>query len=183
MSTKKKFILTGLAIWLALASLGGVWESAFAARQAAENSRTVSISSGKPADAWFGQAGVYFSNSAYSGKVILTRPALGTRKSPDARRGKQDLAASHRYLEFKVEDPAWKQVSLLRGLNYVYFNLNSEERVLWNKGDLAIYFFDTGEGEWVECLANHLVSKGDHGRLGCLAAYTGLYVLGETTDD
>jgi hypothetical protein len=182
MKTRKRITLACLALLFAVATLGGAWDTVSAAKLASKKTKTVSISAGKPVDAWLGKAGVYFTSSAYSGKLILTRPAVGTLRTQDSQLNKQDLKAHKRYLDIRVQDLAGKQVSLLRGLNYVYFNLNASERALWTKGDLGIYFFDTAQGKWVECLANHLVSKGKHGRLACLATHTGMYALAELVD-
>jgi hypothetical protein len=143
---------------------------------------TASLVAGQPNDVWLGNAGLYLPASVYGGKAVLERYEIGSLSIAEDRLDRQDLFPRQRYLEFTIYDSAAKQVKLPRGLVYAYFNLGYKEDALWEDGNLAIYYYDTYKGKWVECLANHFVDKGKYGRLACLATQTGLYALVETSE-
>jgi len=146
-------------------------------------SNVTAVSFNKPADIWQGRTGVYFPSSAYTGDVTLTRQWTSNLTKGDLRLERQHLALVDRYLDFKLETSTGLKVDRLVGLVYVYFNLYPEERRLWQKGELAIYTYDSNNQEWVECLANHLVPKGPYSyRLACLATKTGVYAMVRTIE-
>jgi hypothetical protein len=182
MNASKRTLCLLLAVCLGLAAAAAPWQAALAAAHSSSQTFTTALTGGKPNDIWLGNAGLYLPNSVYTGKAVLDRYQIGSLSSPDDRLDRQELFARQRYLEFHIYDSAGKEVLLPRGLVYVYFNLGYKENALWEDGDLSIYYYDQYHAKWVECLANHLVSKGKYGRLACVATQTGLYALVETSD-
>ena len=163
------------------------WGAGTSTQPAVSNASTVSnetmISFNKPADIWQGRTGVYFSSSAYSGQVTLTRQGTAKYSKMERQLAIQDLALMDRYLDFQLETSSGSKIDRLVGLVYVYFNLYPEERRLWQKGELVIYTYDPDSQEWVECLANHIVRKGPYSyRLACVATHTGVYAMVRSTD-
>jgi hypothetical protein len=175
--TNSKLLVMGLIAWGAGTSAQPI------ASNASTVSKETTISFNKPADIWQGRTGVYFSNSAYSGEVTLTRQWTARYFKMERQLVKQDLALMDRYLDFQLKTSSGRKIDRLVGLVYVYFNLYPEERKLWQKGDLAIYTYDPDNQEWGECLANHIVRKGLYSyRLACIATHTGVYAIVELTE-
>ena len=175
MSAKPRFLLVFMAVVLVTATAVSTWSAGSAAKE--KKSAIYDITAGQSADLWLGNEGLYMPSSVYTGKVILFRPAEADLKSPRALLEKDEIGEASRFLEVSVLGSDGKEIQLLHGFVYVYFNLNSIENSLWDKGQLAIYRYDEGKHSWSECVANNLVDKGAHGRLACLAPQSSLYAL------
>jgi hypothetical protein len=179
MNPFKRFLMSFLALWLALASLAGAWNGALAAGNDHSASVSVELVGSEAADIWLKRGGVFMESSAYNGMLTLTRQPASQLVLENFRLRAQDLSLHRTFLQFEVENFNGRQVKRLYGLVYVYFNLTRAERRLWDAGKLAIYQYDAYEREWVECLANRYVTRSVQGRVACLATQTGLYALAE----
>jgi hypothetical protein len=183
MNTTKRFLMTFLAIWLALATIAGSWSGASAAGGKGIPSITADLFGGDDTDVYLKRGGVYFQNSAYYGEIDLSRPAARDLPLETFRLRSQNLALHRTFLQFSVNKTSGSKVSRLRGLVYVYFNLSRAERKLWDQGMLAIYTYDAHERQWSECLANRYVTRSEQGRVACIATLTGLYAMAEDVGD
>ncbi|MGD2158453.1 MAG: hypothetical protein PVG32_16365 [Anaerolineales bacterium] len=162
----KKITLIVVALLIAFTAISIQWAPA----SAAAKSISKSISFGKPADIYLGNAGVYFANSNYTATAELTRERLNPTKS---------LRFTQRSVEIHLYDNKNKEIKNLFGYVYVYFNLNAEDRANWNKEKLSIYQFDTATKKWVECRTWLVSDKSSpYGRATCLISSFGTYALG-----
>ena len=127
------------------------------------------LHSGKPADLYRGNLGVSLPSSSYDGRLTLTRMDLN-----DTRR----LEFVARGIDVQVDASNADENGKVRGLVYVYFNLDEDLRELWRDGDLNIYRYDRDERAWVECPTTMVKSKNrPYGRLSCPITSFGVYGL------
>jgi hypothetical protein len=139
-------------------------------------SKEAELTAGKPAGAYQGRAGVYFTSAFTSGKLEVSRLDLENRSG-----GRALIFGSQRWLDVTLTDINGKQIKDLRGFVYVYFNLNSDDRAAWNKGNLSIYQYKAAEKDWVRCPTFVIQDKSaQFGRATCLITKTGLYSLATT---
>lgn len=128
---------------------------------------------GETVDFYRGNAGVFLPSSAYNGEIELSRI------STEATDPNQDIEFVHRLLEYRVFDGNDREVRLVRGLNYIYFNLNQQTFAAWDRGDLNIYHYNPDEREWEPCeFQIHIGTVNrPYGRLACVATEFGFYGL------
>lgn len=144
--TKKQLVVFGLILIFALTS--GYWQTAKAHRES--DSITRSLIREKPLDISIGKGGVYFPSSSYSGYVILTRVKPENTK---------ELRFTQRWTDIHVFESSGKEINSVYGYVYIYFNLNSEDYVAWNKGKLSIYHYNESKKAWEACETQLLASK------------------------
>jgi hypothetical protein len=122
-------------------------------------------------DAYQGGAGLYMPSSNYTGWLELERIMPADTNVNSKLRFQQDLIRVGVYdSKMRLFDNVW-------GFNYLYFNLTSATRRLYDQGKLDIYYYDTGKKAWQPCGVQVFVNKGYHGRLSCVISNWGLYAL------
>ena len=166
----KKLTLALIAIVIALAAVGGNWALALAETDNATLTKPVSFQ--KSADIYLRKAGVYMPSSNYTGTAVLARI------EPTGKHADVNLIFAAPLLDFSLLDPDGDKFEIVWGVNYVYFNLNSEARAAWDDKKLSIYRYDPGKDDWLVCpsfLVRDASSK--HGRLTCIINKFGLYAL------
>jgi hypothetical protein len=128
---------------------------------------------GRTIDLYLGNAGIFMPSSNYLGTVELRRMT-----EHQSTRG-LDFVFVQRLLEFTIADNTGRDFNQVFGINYIYFNLDRQQRLAWEDGALSIMHYDDDEGKWVECLATHLVTTKNepHGRLACVPTQFGVYGL------
>lgn len=124
-------------------------------------------------DLYLGNGGIYMPSSSYQGVVELRRMNRGF-SGPAS-----DYRFVQRLLDFQIVDAAGRTFPLVYGINYVYFNLNRQQRLAWDEGALAIFHYDDSLRRWTECPTTHFIaSKNEpNGRLACVAAGFGAFGL------
>lgn len=128
---------------------------------------------GETVDFYRGNAGVFLPSSAYNGEIELTRIST---EAIEPIRGIEFVQQLLEYRVFAADDD---EIELVRGLNYVYFNLNPETRAALDRGDLNIYHYNPDEREWEPCeFQIHIGTVNrPYGRLACVATEFGYYGL------
>jgi hypothetical protein len=166
----KKLTLALVALVIALAAVGGNWAIALA--DEGSKSITEPVSFQKAADIFLRKAGVYMPSSNYTGKAVLTRI------EPTGKHADVDLTFVAPLLDFTLLDPDGDEFEIVWGINYIYFNLDSEARADWDDKELSIYRYDPGKDDWIVC-PSFLVrdDSAKHGRLTCIINKFGLYAL------
>lgn len=128
---------------------------------------------GRTIDLYLGNAGIFMPASNYLGTVELRR------MTEDFSAPTRDFRFAQRLLEFTIADNTGRDFNQVFGINYIYFNLNRQQRLAWEDGELSILHYDNREGKWDECLATHLVTTKNepNGRLACIPTQFGVYGL------
>jgi hypothetical protein len=166
----KQLTLALVAVVIALAAVGGNWALALADEES--KTLTQAVTYQRAADIYLRKAGVYMPSSNYTGKAVLKR------LEPSGKHADTDLTFAAPLLDFTLLDPDGDEFEIVWGINYVYFNLDSEARAAWDDKELAIYRYDAGKDDWMLC-PSFLVrdDSARHGRLTCFINKFGLYAL------
>ena len=126
----------------------------------------------KKADVYLGNAGLYMPSSNYTGWVKLERFAVQDVSYARGMTFHQDL------IDVGIYDSKMKLFEKVWGFNYLYFNLTSVTRSLYNKDKLNIYRYDASKRAWQACeVPVFVANKGKYGRLSCLINDFGIYAL------
>ena len=126
----------------------------------------------KAADIYQGNAGVYMPNASYSGYARVARYQSDETTEQRGLHFEQDL------LEVNVYQTNGVPISKVLGLNYVYFNLSSDNRQDYDNDKLDVFYFDPGTKSWEPCNLQIFINKNmPNGRLACIAEDFGLYGL------
>lgn len=124
----------------------------------------------EPADVYLGKGGVFMVRSSYNAVAVINRFV------PNYLYPGDDLKFYDRWIDFGIYDYNTNPYLKLYGFNYVYFNLKSNTRPLWDQGDLSIYHWDPVKSDWVMCETYLVEMKSlPHGRLSCIMLDFGLY--------
>ena len=165
-----KIIFLVLALVIAIAGLGSSWIPAAAAK----TNETVikSLTFEQPADIYLRKGGVYFSSSNYTGEARLTRfQAAGVYLN-------RNLEFVQPLTEIRANSLSGVEFRTLWGIVYVYYNLTSEQRAAWTKGDLSIYQYDPIKKTWSACPSLLVQDESaKFGRLACVIPAFGVYGL------
>lgn len=150
--TRKKVSNLALAIVLALTMVAGVWQSGWAAANITSNSY------------FLGNQGIYIPGGLDPETVWLTRVTpLELAGAP--------VKFTHPAIELHFKGADGKDNHFPYVLTYVIFNLNNKERMLWENGDLHIYYRDVIGKTWKVCTSETFFPNisAPEGRLACLA--------------
>lgn len=126
-----------------------------------------------PAEVFLGRGGIYMVNSVYDATAVINRIKPNKLIHPH-----QNLDFLDRWIEFFIYDDFAVAYQTLWGLNYVYFNLTYDHRILWDEGLLSIYYWDPAQVKWIVC-PSFLVADENlpHGRIACVMQKFGTYGL------
>ena len=166
----KKVIFLVLMLVITIAVLGSSWIPVAAAKT---NETVVKpLVFEKPADIYLRKGGVYFSSSNYTGEARLTRfQAVGVYL-------KKNLEFVQPLTEIRANSSSGVEFKTLWGIVYVYYNLTSEQRAAWTKGDLSIYQYDPIKKTWSSCPSLLVQDESTKfGRLACVIPAFGVYGL------
>lgn len=159
---------------------------------------TQTIAAGSDYDISIGQAGVFLSGNLMDGTAVMIRE-----EAPKAHGGGCRLSAAtypcnnrsrlivwqQRMLEFHVYrgEEGSKEYEFVRGLGYVYFNLDILTRKAWENDDdgrMSIWWWDAFNQQWVKCPTFLQRDAGaPQGRLVCYLEEFGTYGLGIRQED
>jgi hypothetical protein len=98
--------------------------------------------------------------------------------------GPMDVADAHVKFMGPVLDIQYiangQELASPAALTYVYFNMNSTERIAWDRGTADIYYRDHTSGSWFRCGTTFLVEGANppYGRLACIAPQFTLFGVG-----
>lgn len=187
---RKKIFTRLLLLGLLLAvGLGSTFEAV--AQETGSKKEARLIEAGNNYDMSIGRAGIYLSETLMTGTAVLTRfdapkahkVQCGPEVPPDEC-GSRLIMWQQQMLEFHVyqgEEGA-KKYDYVRGLGYVYFNLDLQTRRLWESNDdgrMSIYWWDVFNNKWVKCPTFlRRDASAPHGRLVCYMEEFGTYGLG-----
>ncbi len=140
----KKIVLTTIAILLALSVIAASVLPA----------TTSTIKKGETVEFYSGRAGVSFTDSQFTGAVRLARIDDSKIKATNHPKFKHDL------LSVRFTKSNGEKVTHVLGAVYVFFIVNRSEVSAWEKGELAVYVYDSWKNEWQECYS-FLVNDSD----------------------
>lgn len=154
---------------------------------------TLAIEAGKNYDLSIGKAGVYLSETLMTGTAVLTRyeapkahvAACNPGDSVEICSGRSRLIMwQQQMMTFHVYEggEGSKKYSFVRGLAYVYFNLDLQTRRLWENDEdkrMSIYWWDEFNQRWTKCPTFlRRDASAPQGRLVCYMEEFGTYGLG-----
>lgn len=162
MKTKKYFLLlVALSVILSMTLLN--WETVNAKTRAIIIKR--SLVAGQTLILRSGRGGVYFYKPAYTGTAVITRT-----EPVDTRQ----LAFTKPWVTIELFDTKGSPIITVKGLTYVFYDLDKEERGAWDDGRLKVYQFNSDKQVWQKCETQYLAELlgNPHGRVMCQVART-----------
>jgi len=154
---QKKNILLILAFAVIIAMTFTSWESVKA--QTKTTTLKKHLVAGESLLIHSGPDGVYFYKPAYTGTVVLTRTEPYNTKK---------LLFTQPWLTIELFDKKGNAITDVKGLTYVLFSLNKEERAAWDNGELNIYQFNVEKQIWQKCETSYIGGLGfTYGRVMC----------------
>ncbi len=181
---RKRVAITAIAVLLVVVIFASNFQDVIAAAYWAVTPRkVVDLNIDQAYDIYFGNSGVYISDSRYNGTAVLERP-----EHPPNQFGRR-VKFSQRLVDFNIyesydeaEGRGTGKSGTVVGIMYVYFNLDVRERRNWDfdtDDRMSIWYMDYFIGRWVKCptFLRRDVSA-PRGRLVCYLTQFGTYGLG-----
>lgn len=163
MKSRRQVVLVFMVVGLVLSSLSAV----------AFLTRFYPVYKGQASDFYIGRAGVSFTESAYSGKLRLSRVSDGNLP------GNVPFKATQKALDTSFETFDGKVINFAVAPVYVYFKLRVPEIQSWDNGKLSIYYFDDYSTAWKKCPTSEVLeSYTTEIRVYCQLRQYGLYAVG-----
>ncbi len=170
----RKTMLWALAVLSLMAGAALLWQPVFA--------KSLSSYPAKVGTLELGKQGLHLSNVPLGARTVYA----GLNSGPLEPRLYHEVDLRHRRpaIEMTFLNAKGEEVYPGSSLVYVYFNLSRLERKLWDEGgkdSIAIWYFNEAASRWVQC-ATFLTNVNyttPFGRLACLNAGNGVYVLGD----
>ena len=159
----KKYLLTILALSFIFVLTFMNWETGAAQVKSLSIKRT--LVAGQSATFYSGRGGVFFYKPAYSGSMVFTRTeSVNT----------SGLLFNRPWYTIELFDSKGKTIKEAKGLTYVFYNLNKQERTDWENGNLKIYQFDAEKQIWQKCPTQYFERSVDSpfGRVMCQISRT-----------
>jgi len=159
----KKIALTILAIILAL--------SVVAASVLPATVET--IKKGQTVEIYNGRTGVHFTKSQFTGTVRLARIDDSKIKATNNPEFKRDL------LSVRLTKSNGEKVTHVLGAVYVFFIVKRSEVGAWERGELAVYVYDSWKNEWQECSSFLVKASDGRSSLACRMRIFSTYGVGK----
>lgn len=193
----RRWLQVALAVVLVSALSLGIWQGTQAVAANKDRKKVVEIKYGNDYDVSIGNAGVFIPNAVIEGSMVLIH-----QEHPENHAGSCDLSTFTEWapdsscpgggsiiwvqnmLDVRIyeDEEGGRQYGQMRGLGYVYFDLDILDRRSWDEhgGDrMSIWYFHDFLNKWVECPTTLRRETGaPRGRLTCYMEEFGVYGLG-----
>lgn len=159
----KKIALTVFAIILALSVIAA----------SVLPTTTSIIKKGQTVEFYNGRAGVSFNKSQFTGTVRLARiddSKIKATNHPDFK---------HNLLSVRLTKSNGEKVTHVLGAVYVFFLVRQAEVSAWEKGELAVYVYDSWKNEWQECTSFLVNDSNGKPSLACRMRIFSTYGVGK----
>jgi hypothetical protein len=193
---RDKKLVTQVTLLVVLLAVGFGSSIQAIAQDGDVRSESQNIVAGNSYDISIGKAGIYLSETLMTGTVTISREEAvkahggGCRLSiatyPCGNRSHL-IVWQQRMLEVHVYQENGKEYPFIKGLAYVYFNLDLLTRRAWENdkdGRMSIWWWDAFNQKWVKCPTFlKRDASAPQGRLVCYLEEMGTYGLGVRQED